>query len=158
MKKRLFHSAFTGADLPLLKVRKVKEGMFRLGISMMLSGLTLIALSPLPLIASPSEPLVLTTNKNEVWRTELVLADKSPDLLADKPVQIEKVASRYQEATTQKAVVAKVTKPKIAQTKPAAVQPAGSACVDVSHAEKMQWADKAAAAHGIPTELLKAVW
>jgi membrane-bound lytic murein transglycosylase B len=141
------------------RVDKVKEGMFRWGVSMMLSGLALIALSPMPLIASQQDPIVLTSSKNETWDTELVLADTAPELLSSKAeVKIEKAPSRNQEAIAQRTASKKPKAAVKATTQVAVAKPVISTCSDVSEAEKLQWAQKAAASSGIPTELLVAVW
>jgi membrane-bound lytic murein transglycosylase B len=129
---------------------------------MMATGILLIVSSPLPLIASSHDPIQVEATK--AWDTELVLADATPTFLADKgSIAIEKAPSRHDEALAAQrkkrtvSVTVKATTPKASVALPVTAATVGCSNT-VSFEEKQAWAAKAAAANGIPTSLLMAVW
>ncbi|HEY1074572.1 MAG TPA: lytic transglycosylase domain-containing protein [Patescibacteria group bacterium] len=101
-----------------------------------------------------------------VWKTELVLADETPELLTLEPQApvIEKTASRYQEEQArlaeqlkrEQAIAAQQpkSKPKVV----APVTPKATVVADVPLEQKIALAQKAAATYGIPADILIAVW
>lgn len=138
------------------RFRRVKEGMFRLGMSMIASGLMLVFIAPLPLIASPRNP----DQPNSVWQTQLVLAESTPTLLASATPtpEIQVAPSRYEESLAKSKKVKKQTVKPIASVASVTVASSGPCSGSVSEAEKQEWAAKAAAANGIPASLLSAIW
>ncbi len=153
-----------------LLFRRVKEGTIRLETKKILAGTMFIALLPVTLLVNQPTTIPATP---KTWHTELVLADRSPELLTarDQVVMIEKVPSRYDEevakqeaerhqAAEQAARIAaeSAAREKARQTAQVMNETPSACNSKVSDSEKWDWAGKAASTYNIPTQLLAAVW
>ncbi len=130
--------------------RRVKEGSVSVR-RRLATGSAILSLLPLSLLS----PIIAIDSKDAVWRTELVLADTSPDLLkpADDRFNIETTVSRYQE---EQARLAEAERTRIASARLA--QRNSRRETDVPRERKVTLAQQAAVAYGVPAELLQAVW
>lgn len=122
-----------------------------------MTGSLLFALLPLQLIA-PTLDATQSLQTTETWQTRLVLAEETPELLAspEVPVTIEKGLSRYQEEQARLEAERKKREAEAARQR--AQSATQAATTDVPHEQKLELAKQAAAAYGIPTQLLVAVW
>lgn len=138
-------------------VQKVKEGFVRSTAVFALGSMS-FALVPLQIATSTAT----IDSSKPVWKTELVLADSTPELLTS--VQgvptIEKAPSAYQleQERTERERLERERQVREAQAKQIATAQASAKPLDVSEDAKRELAAKAANAYGIPTELLIAVW
>lgn len=150
-----------GCDLPTMTIPRKRRGIEEVtkrlkrinsrSLKKVALGSMLFALFPLQLITPMVESSPIT-EKQEVWQTQLSLADKTPDLMigAAQTLTIEKGPSRYDEEQERLAQERK--------KREAALRLAHqSSAVTMTEEEKQSWIAQAAASYGIPRQLLWAV-
>jgi membrane-bound lytic murein transglycosylase B len=138
-------------------VQKVKEGFVRSAATFALGSVS-FALIPLQM----ATPAATIDTANAVWKTELVLADSTPELLVStqRVPTIEKAPSAYQleQERLERERLERERAAQEAQAKQIATAQASAKPLDASEDAKRELAAKAASAYGIPTDLLMAVW
>lgn len=163
-------------SLPMSKqwFRGVKEGIKNRrpvqAVKKLIPGAMLFALLPLQLL-TPAVSAPKTESTQGAWRTELIFADKAPDLLAyahaDELFTIEKTQSRHQEELARQEAERRKKEAALAAAQaakqkttvvPAAPTMRAAVVADVPHEQKVALAQKAAASYGVPTQLILAVW